>query len=146
MGIGNPAADRSVKQYLANVREKQLKARVVLCRAEPFLVGDLATISEFIHARIRECPSSEPSKIYILARDQAVLKSLFFCSRSDCFIAVCRLIMSLAEKLSSKLNFTFALEASLLGQMFIFRTISQPRTLSAAKKKKTLKGIKALEK
>ena len=28
-------------------------------------------------------------------------------------------------------NFTFALEASLLGQMFIFRTISQPRTLSA---------------
>ena len=49
MGIGNPAADRSVKQYLANV-----------------------------HARIRECPSGEPSKIYILARDQAVFKSLFF--------------------------------------------------------------------
>ena len=55
MGIGNPAADRSVKQYLANV-----------------------------HAQIRECPSSEPSKIYILARDQAVFKSLFFCSRSGC--------------------------------------------------------------
>ena len=29
MGIGNPAVDRSVKQYLANVREEQLKARVV---------------------------------------------------------------------------------------------------------------------
>jgi len=28
-------------------------------------------------------------------------------------------------------NFTFALEASLLGQMFIFWTISQPQTLSA---------------
>ena len=28
-------------------------------------------------------------------------------------------------------NFTFALEASLLGQIFIFRTISQPQTLSA---------------
>ena len=27
-------------------------------------------------------------------------------------------------------NITFALEASLLGQMFIFRTISNPRTLS----------------
>ena len=78
MGIGNPAADRSVEQYLANVREEQLKARVVPRRAEPFLVGDLATISEFIHARIRECPSSEPSKIYIIARDQAVFKSLFF--------------------------------------------------------------------
>ena len=35
-------------------------------------------ISEFIHARIRECQSSEPSKIYILAREQAIFKSLFF--------------------------------------------------------------------
>ena len=57
MGIGNPAADRSVKQYLANVREKQLNARVVPRQAEPFLVGDLVTISEFIHARIQECPN-----------------------------------------------------------------------------------------
>lgn len=48
MGIGNPVADRSVKQYLANVREEQFKARVVLRQAEPFLVGDLATISEFM--------------------------------------------------------------------------------------------------
>ena len=53
MGIGNPAADRSVKQYLANVREEQLKVRVVPRQAEPFFVGDLAMISEFIHARIR---------------------------------------------------------------------------------------------
>ena len=28
--------------------------------------------------RIRQCPNSEPSKIYIFARDQAVFKSLFF--------------------------------------------------------------------
>ena len=58
MGIGNPAADRSVKPYLANVREEQLNARVVPRQAEPFLVGDLVTISEFIHARIQECPNS----------------------------------------------------------------------------------------
>ena len=38
---------------------------------------------------------------------------------------VCRLIMSLAEGLYS----TFAPEASLVGQMFIFRTIAQPWTL-----------------
>ena len=37
--------------------------------------------------------------------------------------------MSLNEKLSSK--FIFALEASLIGQIFIFWTICQPRTLSA---------------
>ena len=78
MGIGNPAADRSVKQYLANVREEQLKVRVVPRQAEPFFVGDSVAISEFIHAQIRECANSEPSKIYILARDQAVFKSLFF--------------------------------------------------------------------
>ena len=61
MLIGNPAADRSVKQYLANVREEQLKARVVPHQAEPFLVGDVATISEFINVRIQECLHSEPS-------------------------------------------------------------------------------------
>ena len=44
MGIGNPAADRSVKQYLANVREEQLKARVVQHQAKPFFAGDLAMI------------------------------------------------------------------------------------------------------
>ena len=55
MGIGNPAADRSIKQYVTNVREEQLHARVVPRQAEPFLVGDLATISEFLHARIQDC-------------------------------------------------------------------------------------------
>ena len=55
-----------------------MKARAVPRQAEPFLVGDLVIISEFIHARIRECPSSEPFKIYILAGDQSVFKSLFF--------------------------------------------------------------------
>lgn len=55
MGIGNPAADRSIKQYVTNVREEQLQARVVPRQAEPFLVGDLATISEFLHARIQDC-------------------------------------------------------------------------------------------
>lgn len=78
MGISNPAADRSVKQYPANVREEQLKRRVVPCQAEPFLVGDLVTISESIHAQIQECANSEPCKIYIFTRDQAVFKSLFF--------------------------------------------------------------------
>ena len=35
------------------------------------------------------------------------------------------------DELDMAKNFTFALEASLLGQIFISRTISQPRTLSA---------------
>ena len=44
-------------------------------------------------------------------------------------LLVYRLIMSLAERCPQ--NFTFALKASHLGQMFIFRRISQPRTSSA---------------
>ena len=35
-----------------------MNAWIVLRQAEPFLVGDLVTISEFIHARIQECPNS----------------------------------------------------------------------------------------
>lgn len=69
MGIGNPAADRSVKQYLAIAREEQLKVNVAPRQAEPFFVGGLVTISDFIHAQIQECANSEPSKVYTLARD-----------------------------------------------------------------------------
>ena len=39
MGISNPAADHSVK--------------LVPRQAEPFLVGDLATMLDFFHARIQ---------------------------------------------------------------------------------------------
>ena len=79
MGIGNLAADRSVKQYLANVREKQLKAKVVSRQEEPFLVGDLISYNIIlIHVRIQECARSKPSKIYIFARDQT--------SSSPCFL------------------------------------------------------------
>lgn len=48
LGVGNPAACRSVKTYLANIREEQLKARVTPLKAEPILVGDLAIISNHI--------------------------------------------------------------------------------------------------
>jgi len=43
--VGNLAADCSVKRYLANAREEHMKARAVLHQAEPFLVGNLVTIS-----------------------------------------------------------------------------------------------------
>ena len=65
MGIGNLAADRSVKQYLANVREEQLKARVVPRQAEPFFVGDLAMIFKSVqvasHLRFISSRGIKPS-------------------------------------------------------------------------------------
>ena len=52
MGIGSPAAHRSVKQYLANVREEQLKARSVPPQAEPFLVGDDIRVHSCVDSRV----------------------------------------------------------------------------------------------
>ena len=40
LGVENPAACRSVKAYLADVREEQLKARITPRQAEPFVLGD----------------------------------------------------------------------------------------------------------
>ena len=78
LNIGNPASDWSVKRYLADVREEQLKARVVPCQAEPFLLEDLMKISSHIHFQLMHSANLTPSQIYILARDQAMFKVLFF--------------------------------------------------------------------
>ena len=58
LGVSNPASCRSVKNYLSNVREEQLKARVTPCQAEPILVNDLLVISEFIRALLLHSSTS----------------------------------------------------------------------------------------
>ena len=45
LGVGNPAACRSVKTYLADVREEQLRARITPRQAEPIILSDLRVIS-----------------------------------------------------------------------------------------------------
>ena len=77
LGVGNPAACRSVKTYLANVREEQLKARVTPHQAEPILVGDLAIISNHIEHMLLHNEISA-IQIFVQARDQALFKALFF--------------------------------------------------------------------
>ena len=42
LGVGNPA---SVKRYLVDFREEQIRARVTPKQAEPILVGDLVVLS-----------------------------------------------------------------------------------------------------
>ena len=78
LNIGNPASDWSVKRYLADVREEQLKARVVPRQAEPFLLEDLMKISRHIHFQLMHSANLTPSQIYILARDQTMIKAFFF--------------------------------------------------------------------
>ena len=78
LNFGNPAADRSVKRYLADVREEQLKARVVPRQADPILQGDLVILARHIHFKMLQSATLTPSQIYIFARDQAMFKVLFF--------------------------------------------------------------------
>ena len=78
LGVGNPAACRTIKKYLADVKEKQLKSRIVSCQAELVLLADLAVISRHIETQLLQSSSLEPSQIFVLARDQAQFKVLFF--------------------------------------------------------------------
>ena len=84
LGVGNPAACRTVKNYLADVRAEQLKATVVPCQAEPALLVDLEVISRHIQSKLMHCSALSPAQIFIAARDQAIFKTLFFCGGSSC--------------------------------------------------------------
>ena len=48
LGVGNPAACRSVKAYLAKVREEQLRARITPNQGDPIVTGDLVVTSSYI--------------------------------------------------------------------------------------------------
>ena len=80
LGVGNPAACRSVKNYLADIRGEQLQARVTSRQAEPVLLTDLEVISRHIHQKLMKWSLLTPSQIFVLAREQAVFKTLFFSS------------------------------------------------------------------
>ena len=59
------------------MRGEQLKARMVSREAEPVLVADLQVISGFIQSRLLS-NNLDAVQIFVLARDQALFKSLFF--------------------------------------------------------------------
>lgn len=78
LNIGNPAACRTVRRYLADVREEQLRARVTPRQAEPVLISDVKVISGHILEKLQKTQSFSMSQIFVLARDQAFFKCLFF--------------------------------------------------------------------
>ena len=75
--IGNPASDSRIKQYLKSITEEQLKARVSPKQVTPLFVDKLALLSNFLEKRILS-PSLTPSELFVVARDQAFFKTLFF--------------------------------------------------------------------
>ena len=77
LGVGNPASSRSVKDYLANVREEQLRARITPRQADPVLLSDVEILSRHIQSKLRG-PTLDPIQVFVLARDQAFFKALFF--------------------------------------------------------------------
>ena len=77
LGLGNPAADKSVKDYLRLVTAEQLQARVTPKQASPFFVDKLAQLCDHIDRNLRS-PDITPTQRFILARDQAYFKAVFF--------------------------------------------------------------------
>ena len=60
-----------------DVREEQLKALITPRQAEPVLLSDLEVLSSYWQSKLRES-WSDPLQLYLLARDQAVFKAIFF--------------------------------------------------------------------
>ena len=78
LGVGNPSACRSVRAYLADAREEQLRARITPRQAEPFILGDLVVISSYIDRMLLNGSALSAIQVFIYTRDQALFKALFF--------------------------------------------------------------------
>ena len=77
LGFGNPAASTSVQSYLKTVSEEQLRAHIVPKQAVPFFLSKLLLLARLWDRKMAD-PSVNPSGLFILARDQAFFKTLFF--------------------------------------------------------------------
>ncbi|KAK3708822.1 hypothetical protein QZH41_007174 [Actinostola sp. cb2023] len=76
-GLGNPAADKSVKDYLRMITSEQLQARIQPKQATPFFIDKLVQLTTHIEAGLQSS-SLSPTQRFILARDQAYFKAVFF--------------------------------------------------------------------
>ena len=77
LGIGNPASSLDVSQYLATIRAEQLQARVTPSQANPFLLSHLERLCKYLHVQLSRS-ILDAQQTFILARDQAFFKALFF--------------------------------------------------------------------
>lgn len=77
LGLGNPAASLPVKEYLKAVTAEQLQALVTPKQATPLFVNKLLLLSRHLDRKMME-PKLSPTALFILARDQAFFKTLFF--------------------------------------------------------------------
>ena len=76
LGLGNPAADKLVKDYLRVVTAEQLQARVTPKQATPFFVDKLTRLSSHLQRELDNAKT--PIQRFIVARDQVYFKTRFF--------------------------------------------------------------------
>ena len=76
LGLGNPASDKLVKDYLRLVTAEQLQARVTPKQATPFFVDKLTRLAEHLQRSLGNAKSN--IERFIVARDQAYFKAVFF--------------------------------------------------------------------
>lgn len=76
LGLGNPAADKCVKDYLRLITAEQLQARVTPKQATPFFIDKLTQLS--LHMERKLELAVKPLERFIIARDQAYFKLAFF--------------------------------------------------------------------
>lgn len=72
-----PATDLSLKQYLKAVTAEQLQAQATPKQATPFFPSDLLQLSLFIDQKMQS-DNISPIDMFVLLRDQAYFKTLFF--------------------------------------------------------------------
>ena len=66
LDVGNPDSCRTVKDYLASVREEQLRVRVTSRQADPVLLSDVKVISRFIQLQLGN-PALDAIQVFVLA-------------------------------------------------------------------------------
>ena len=77
LGLSNPAALPEVQKYLKATTEEQLQASITPKQAVPLFLPKLLLLARFLNRKIA-AHSINPSGLFILARDQAFFKTLFF--------------------------------------------------------------------
>lgn len=77
LDLGNPTTEKSLKDYLREVTMEELQAQVQPKQANPSYIDKLDRLVTHIELSM-ESPSISPIQRFILARDQAYFKAVFF--------------------------------------------------------------------
>ena len=75
-GLGNPAADKLVEDYLRLITAEQLQARVTPKQKTPVFVDKLTRLAEHLQRSLGDAKSN--IERFIVERDQAYFKTAFF--------------------------------------------------------------------